>query len=119
MCLGPPEDLRRGPWRNAGTAGWNCSEKGEMTLFCLEDTVTLNKNLVGGKYHAKKKTQSVLLVMYNSKYILFAGKKTGIASTSAEGVCACVCMCVFQFFCGKQLVNGGFELPKWWLVWIA
>ena len=52
-----------------------------------------------------KKKQSVLLVMYNLKYILFAGKKRGLhLQARKEFVRVCVCV---SFFCGKQLVNGG------------
>lgn len=91
-----------GPWRNGGTAGWNCSENGEMTLFCLEDT---EQKSCWSKIPCEKKTQSVLLVMYNLKYILFAGKKRGL-HLQARKEFVRVCVCDSLFLC-KQLVNGG------------
>ena len=60
MCLGPPWALGEMVELRGGTAPK--MEKWHFFVWRI-----LNKNLVGVKYHAKKKTQSVLLVMYNLK----------------------------------------------------
>ena len=46
------------------------------------------------------KCTTVLLVMYNLKYILFAGKKNGdCIYKRGRSLCVCVCVCVcFIFF---------------------